>query len=85
MHHITLCIRCITLVNCDHLLHIRVDHVEPKTEIQEEQVQWMFRGPQASNCEDANIVVIKANPSVSHPILDFYVLINTFMLRMIVQ
>ncbi len=66
-------------------MHIRVDHAEPKTEIQAEQVHGVFRDPQASNCEDANIVVIKANPSVSHPILDFYVLINTFMLRMIVQ
>jgi hypothetical protein len=36
--------------------------MEPKTEIQVEQVQWVFGGPQASNCEDANIVVIKVSP-----------------------
>jgi hypothetical protein len=32
MHHISLCISCIALYNYGHLLHIRVDHVEPKTE-----------------------------------------------------
>jgi hypothetical protein len=37
--------------------------------IQVEQVQWMFGGPHASCCEDANNVVIKANPGASnnHP------------------
>jgi hypothetical protein len=33
MHHNAICTPCITLVNCGHLLHIRVDHVEPKAEI----------------------------------------------------
>jgi hypothetical protein len=42
--------------------------VEPKTEIQAVQVRWMFEGPQASSCEDANIVVIKANPNASNHI-----------------
>jgi hypothetical protein len=42
-------------------MHIRVDHAEPKSEIQAEQVQREFGGPQASSCEDANIVVIKAS------------------------
>jgi hypothetical protein len=37
--------------------------VEPKTDNQTEQVQWVFGDPQASSCEDANIVVIKASPS----------------------
>jgi hypothetical protein len=55
MHHIVLCTPCIALFNCGHLLHIRVDHVEPKTENQAEQVQWVFRDPQASSCEDTNI------------------------------
>jgi hypothetical protein len=36
-----------------------IDHAESKTEIQAEQVQWVFGGPQASSYEDANIVVIK--------------------------
>jgi hypothetical protein len=31
--------------NCDHLLYIRVDHVEPKTKNQVEQVQWVFEDP----------------------------------------
>jgi hypothetical protein len=39
-----------------------IDHVEPKTKIQVEQVQWVFRGPQASSYEDVNIVVIKVSP-----------------------
>jgi hypothetical protein len=37
--------------------------VEPKLEIQAERVHWVFGGPQASSCEDANIVVIKASPA----------------------
>jgi hypothetical protein len=32
----------------------------------EQEVQWVFKGPQASSCEDANIVVIKACPGASH-------------------
>jgi hypothetical protein len=64
MHHIALCIPCITLVNGSHLLHMRVGHVETESEFQAEQVQWAFGGPQASSCEKANIVVIKTSPSV---------------------
>jgi hypothetical protein len=45
---------------------IRVDHMELESEIQEEQVQWVFEGPQASSFEDANIVWIKASPAASH-------------------
>jgi hypothetical protein len=62
MHHIALCTSCITLFNCGHLVHFTVDHMEPMVEIQAEQVQRVFGGPQASSCEDANIVVIKASP-----------------------
>jgi hypothetical protein len=40
LHHIALYAPCITLFDCSHLLHIRVDHAEPKTENQAEQVQW---------------------------------------------
>jgi hypothetical protein len=65
-------------------MHIRVDHVDPKSEFQAEQVEGVFGGPQASNCDDTNIVVIKSSPNASHPILDFYFLISIFMLRMIV-
>jgi hypothetical protein len=43
-----------------------VDHVEPKLEIQANHVQGVFGGPQASSCEDANVVVIKASPGASH-------------------
>jgi hypothetical protein len=39
-----------------------IDHVEPKTKIQAEQIQRVFGGPQASSCKDANIVVTKASP-----------------------
>jgi hypothetical protein len=47
MHHIALCILCIALFNCGHLLHIQVDHTELKSEIQAEQVQKEYGGPQA--------------------------------------
>jgi hypothetical protein len=61
MHRIALCAPCIALVNYGHLLHIRVDHTEPVSEFQSEQVWWVFRGPQVSSNKYANIVVIKAN------------------------
>jgi hypothetical protein len=50
-------------------MHMWVDHAESTREIQVEQVQWVFGGPQASSYEDGNIVVIKANPGASnhHP------------------
>jgi hypothetical protein len=32
----------------------------------EQEVQWLFGGPKASSCTDANIVVIKASPSASN-------------------
>jgi hypothetical protein len=40
--------------NCGHLLHILVDRVEPRMEDQAEQVQWVFRDPQASSYKDSN-------------------------------
>jgi hypothetical protein len=43
-----------------------MDYVELKTEIQVQQVQGVFRWPQVSSCKDANIIVIKASPSVSN-------------------
>jgi hypothetical protein len=52
-------------------MHIRVDHAEPKMEIQAEQVQWVSGSPQASSCEDANVVVIKASPGAPNHILEF--------------
>jgi hypothetical protein len=39
-----------------------LDHAEPESEFQAKQVQWAFRGPQASSCKEANIVVIKVSP-----------------------
>jgi hypothetical protein len=68
MHHIALFTPCIAHFNCGHLLHIQVDHVEPKTENQTEQVQWVFRDPQASSSKEANIVVIKASSGASNHI-----------------
>jgi hypothetical protein len=55
MHHIVLCTPRIALFNCGHLLHIRVDRVEPQMKNQAEQAQWVFRDPQASSCEDTDI------------------------------
>jgi hypothetical protein len=37
MHHIALYTPYIAHFNVDHLLYVRIDHVEPKTEIQKEQ------------------------------------------------
>jgi hypothetical protein len=33
-------------------------------------LEGVFVGPQASSCEDANIVVIKASPKASNPTLE---------------
>jgi hypothetical protein len=55
MHHIALCIPCIALFNCGHLLHMRVDHAEQKSKFQAEQVRWVFGGPQVPSVVDANI------------------------------
>jgi hypothetical protein len=49
-----------------HVCAYVIDHVEPEPEIKKEQIQGVFGGPQASSCEDANIVVIKADPGASH-------------------
>jgi hypothetical protein len=57
MHHIALCTLCIALFNCDHLLHIRVDHAEPESEFQAEQVRWVFGGPQVSSGEDTKLAL----------------------------
>jgi hypothetical protein len=50
---------------------IRVDHAELESESQVEQIQWVLRGPQASSCEDTNIIVIKASHGASNPVLEF--------------
>jgi hypothetical protein len=66
MHYIALCTPCIALVNCGHLLHMRVDHAEPELDFQAEEVRWLFGSPQAPCVMEANIVVIKAGPGASH-------------------
>jgi hypothetical protein len=43
-----------------------INHVEPKTKIQVEQVHGVFGGPQTSSYEDANIVVTKTSPGASN-------------------
>jgi hypothetical protein len=62
MHHIAFCTPCIALVNCGHILHMWVDHAKPESKFQAEQVRWVFGGPLASSCEDANIVVNQGKP-----------------------
>jgi hypothetical protein len=39
-----------------------IDHVEPKTEIQGEQVQRVLEGPQASSGEDTNLELNQGKP-----------------------
>jgi hypothetical protein len=55
MHHIALCTPCIALVNYGHLFAYTMDHVEPRTKIQVQQVQGVFEGPQASSDKDINL------------------------------
>jgi hypothetical protein len=52
-----------------------LDRTEPELEIQASKYV-RCGGPQASSSENTNIAVIKAIPGASHPILDFYFLIN---------
>jgi hypothetical protein len=37
----------------------------------EQEVQWVFGGPQASSCADANIIVIRQAPVHLTTILEF--------------
>jgi hypothetical protein len=58
--------------------------VELKIEVQAEQkVQWVIGGPQASSCEDTNIVMIKASPGASNHLSG--VLVYPYMLIMILS
>jgi hypothetical protein len=67
MYHIALCTSCIALFNCDHLLHIWVDHGETKTKNQVEQVQWVFRDPQTSSYKDTDIASDQGKPQCILP------------------
>jgi hypothetical protein len=62
MHHISLCTPCTALFNCDHLLHIQVDHAELKTEIQAEQVQWVFGGPHVPSVRILTLILNQDKP-----------------------
>jgi hypothetical protein len=46
---------------------MRVDHVEPKSEVQAERMQKEYDGPQPSSYEDTNIFVIKGSPNALNP------------------
>jgi hypothetical protein len=67
MHHIALCTPCNALFNCGHLLHIQVDHTEPETEFQAEQVRWVFGGPQALSCKGTNLALDQGKPQCIPP------------------
>jgi hypothetical protein len=62
MHHIVLCTPCIILFNCVHLLHKRVDHAEQKSEIQAEQVQKEYDGPQALSARILTLILDQDKP-----------------------
>jgi hypothetical protein len=67
MHHIALCTPCIVQFNVSHLLHIRWTPWSRKQKFKRsKKLQWVFRGPQASNVVDANIFVMKASPAASN-------------------
>jgi hypothetical protein len=60
---------------------MRVDHAELKSEIQVEQVQGVFEYPQASSCEDANIIGSRQAPVHLTTVIEFvylYILIMIF-------
>jgi hypothetical protein len=44
------------------ILAYTIDHVEPKTKIQAEQVQQVFEGPQASSGDDTNLELNQDKP-----------------------
>jgi hypothetical protein len=71
MHHITLCTPCIALLLVSHTYAFYGRSAESKTEIQAEKAPGVFGGPQASRCEDANIVVIKVSPRIPPKSLSF--------------
>jgi hypothetical protein len=48
-----------------------LDRTEPESDSRGASLRE-FGGPQAPSCIDANIVMSKAFPNASHPILDFY-------------
>jgi hypothetical protein len=72
MHHIAFASHALHHVDLGSCMCICNISRGARTGDQKEQVQGVFGGPQAPSCDDANIVVIKASPSASHPILDFY-------------
>jgi hypothetical protein len=68
MHHVALCTPYIALVNGGHLLHMRVDHVEPKSEISSGVSAQRVCGPQASNDEDTNLALDQDKPRCIPPL-----------------
>jgi hypothetical protein len=64
---------CTTLIVA--IFAYKLDYVEPESEFQAELAQEVFGGLQASSCEYANIVVIKASPGASNTILEFCLLL----------
>jgi hypothetical protein len=65
-----------TMLISTHLCAYATDHMESEPEIKKEQVQGVFRGPQVSSCEDANIVVIMASPGASNPFIEFFFFVS---------
>jgi hypothetical protein len=45
-----------------HICTHAIDPAELKMEVQAEQVQWVFRGPQASSGEDTNLALDQGKP-----------------------
>jgi hypothetical protein len=62
MHHIALCTPCIILVDCGHLLNMRVDHVKPESQLQAEQVLKEYGGPQVSSVRILTLLLDQGKP-----------------------
>jgi hypothetical protein len=63
-----------------------LDHIlaEPSQKFKRSRVGQVWWSTSVK-CKDVNIVVSKASLGASHPILDYYILINIFMVRMIMH
>jgi hypothetical protein len=61
-------------------MHFTVDHAETKAEIQAEQVQRVFGGPQAKSGKDTNLALDQGKPWCIPPKSLFFMFETLFIL-----
>jgi hypothetical protein len=64
---------------------IDIDRAHPQMEVQVEQVQKVYGGPQSTSCVDINLDLDQGKPWCITPNPLLLLLINILMLRMIVH